>query len=61
MWKLFLTTFLSEFVNEVLTAKKGVPIFKGKGVVSSTGPQGTTLDLNLGASSKYQVIVKRVN
>lgn len=60
MWKLFLATFLADFVNEVLTSKIGVAIFKGKGVITKSGPEGTSLDLNLGGNRKYEITVKKL-
>jgi len=58
MFKLFLVSFLTNFVNEILSANVGTKIFKGKGVISKSGPDGTTLDLDLGRSAKYSITVK---
>jgi len=60
MWKLFLTPFLVGFVNEILTSKVGIAIFKGKGVITASGPHGTTLYLNLGTNCKYEITVKKI-
>ena len=60
MLRLFLATFLADFVNEVLTSKVGVAIFKGKGIIIKSGPEGTTFILNLGATRKYEITVKKL-
>ena len=60
MLKLFLTSFLKMFVQTVLESAEGKTILNGKAEVVQIDENGTKINLNLGASSKYKITVKKV-
>lgn len=62
MWKLFIGSFLSGFINEVMSAKVGDSILKGKVTLTKYDVEtktATTL-VDLGSGYKYEITVKRV-